>query len=121
MKALAPQHPEWLKNPALKAAIEGDTKSLLASGYDGILELMAVTHAGMTTAEFETIVTNWLAKAEHPRFKRKYTDLVYQPMIELLEYMRANGFSTYIVSGGGVEFMRPLAQKDWKTVFAPVK
>ncbi|MGB0134362.1 HAD family hydrolase, partial [Dokdonella sp.] len=95
----------------LKAAIEGETKSLLASGYAGILELMAVTHAGMSTAAFEQIVTDWLAKAEQPRFKRKYTDLVYQPMIELLNYMRANGFSTYIVSGGGVEFMRPLAQK----------
>ncbi|MCK9538537.1 HAD family hydrolase [Dokdonella sp.] len=111
VRALAPEHPEWLKNPALKAAIEGNTRTLLASGYGGILELMAVTHAGMTTAAFETIVADWFAKAEHPRFKRKYTDLVYQPMIELLQYLRANGFSTYIVSGGGVEFMRPLAQE----------
>lgn len=111
VKALAPAHPEWLKNPALKAAIEGNIKTLLASGYDGILELMAVSHSGMTTVEFEKIVKEWLAVAEHPRFKQKYTDLVYQPMIELLEYMRANGFSTYIVSGGGVEFMRPFAQK----------
>lgn len=111
VKALAPDHPEWLKDPALKAAIEGDTTTLLASGYDGILELMAVTHAGMTTAEFEKIVTDWVAKAEQPRFKRKYTDLVYQPMIELLAYMRANGFSTYLVSGGGIEFMRPWTQK----------
>lgn len=111
VKALAPDHPEWLKNSALKAAIEGDTTTLLASGYDGILELMAVTHAGMTTAEFEKTVTKWITEAEHPRFKRKYTDLVYQPMIELLDYMRANGFSTYLVSGGGVEFMRPWTQK----------
>lgn len=111
VKALAPDHPEWLDNPALKAAIEGDTTTLLASGYDGVLGLMAVTHAGMTTAEFEAIVSAWLAKAEHPRFKRTYTDLVYQPMIELLHYMRANGFSTYVVSGGGVAFMRPLARK----------
>jgi hypothetical protein len=111
VKALAPEHPEWLKNPALKAAIEGDTRTLLASGYDGLLELMAVTHAGMTPAEFEIIVTQWIAEAEHPRFKRKYTDLAYQPMLELLNYMRANGFSTYLVSGGGVEFMRPWTQQ----------
>jgi hypothetical protein len=111
VKALAPEHPEWLKNPALKAAIEGDTRTLLASGYDGLLELMAVTHAGMTPAEFEIIVTQWIAEAEHPRFKRKYTDLAYQPMLELLDYMRANGFSTYLVSGGGVEFMRPWTQQ----------
>lgn len=111
LKALAPNHPEWLKNLALKAAIEGDTTALFASGYEGIFELMAVTHAGMTTTEFEVIVMDWFAKAEHPRFNRKYTDLVYQPMIELLDYMRANGFSTYLVSGGGVEFMRPWAQK----------
>lgn len=113
VKAQAPDHPEWLKSPALKAVIEGDTNTLLASGYDGILGLMAVTHPGMTTTEFEKIVTDWLAKAEHPRFKRKYTDLVYQPMVELLEYMRANGFSTYIVSGGGVEFMRPWSQQAY--------
>ncbi|MEZ5565007.1 MAG: HAD family hydrolase [Gammaproteobacteria bacterium] len=111
VKALAPDHPEWLQNPALKAAIEGNTTALLASGYDGILELMAVTHAGTTPAVFEKIVTDWIATAEHPRFKRKYTDLAYQPMLELLHYMRANGFSTYIVSGGGVEFMRPWAQQ----------
>ncbi|HNP37258.1 MAG TPA: HAD family hydrolase [Woeseiaceae bacterium] len=113
VKALAPDHPEWQKDSALKAAIEGDTTTLLASGYDGILELMAVTHAGMTTAEFEGTVTDWIAKAEHPRFKRKYTELVYQPMIELLDYLRTNGFSTYIVSGGGVAFMRPWTQKAY--------
>ena len=76
------------------------------------------SHAGMSTAEFEAIVTDWLAKARHPRFKRPYTELAYQPMLELLEYLRANGFKTYIVSGGGIEFMRPMTQRR-STGFRP--
>ncbi|MFK8252895.1 HAD family hydrolase [Ancylobacter terrae] len=113
VKLLAPDHPEWLDNPVLKAAIEDDLPALMAAGDKGLVELVAVTHAGMTPAAFEAIVTHWLATAEHPRFKRKYTDLVYQPMVELLDYLRANGFRTYIVSGGGIEFMRPWTNKAY--------
>jgi phosphoglycolate phosphatase-like HAD superfamily hydrolase len=111
VKALAPAHPEWKDKQPFKAVLEGDMKAVAESGEHGLLELVAVTHAGMTTEEFETIVKDWLAKARHPRFNRPYTDLVYQPMIELLAYLRANGFKTFIVSGGGVEFMRPWAEQ----------
>jgi len=110
VKALAPMHPEWKDKQPFKAALEGDLKALVGSGERGLLQLITVTHAGMTTEEFETIVKDWLAKARHPRFNRPYTDLVYQPMIELLAYLRANGFKTFIVSGGGVEFMRPWSE-----------
>ncbi|MFG1201756.1 HAD family hydrolase [Xanthobacter aminoxidans] len=110
IKELAPQHPEWQANPVLKAAIDGDMKTLATSGEKGLLELVMVTHAGMTPDEFQANVTDWLAKAEHPRFKKPYTALVYQPMLELLAYLRENGFTTYIVSGGGIEFMRPWAK-----------
>ncbi|MEP9352801.1 HAD family hydrolase [Xanthobacter sp. KR7-65] len=111
VKALAPQHPEWRQNPVLKAAIDGDMKTLAAAGEKGIIELVMVTHAGSTPADFHKIVASWLDEARHPRFKRKYTELVYQPMLELLAYLRDNGFTTYIVSGGGIEFMRPWADK----------
>lgn len=107
VKALAPQHPEWKNQQPFKAALEGDVKALGASGEKGLLELVMTTHAGMTVDEFQAIVTDWLAAARAPRFDRPYTDLVYQPMLELLDYLRANGFKTFIVSGGGVEFMRP--------------
>jgi phosphoglycolate phosphatase-like HAD superfamily hydrolase len=107
VKALAPQHPEWRIKQPFKAALEGDMKMLAASGEKGLLELVMATHAGNTTEEFEAIVKDWLATARHPRFKRPYTELVYQPMLELLKYLRANGFKTFIVSGGGIEFMRP--------------
>jgi haloacid dehalogenase-like hydrolase len=106
VKALAPEHPEWKEKQPFEAALEGDMKALAASGEKGIAELVMATHAGMSPAEFKKIVNDWLATAEHPRFKRKYTDLVYQPMLELLSYLRANGFTTYIVSGGGIEFVR---------------
>ena len=86
--------------------LEGDLKALAAIGEKGLLEIMAATHAGMTTDEFSGIVADWLATARHPRFDRPYTELVYQPMLELLAYLRANGFKTFIVSGGGIEFMR---------------
>jgi haloacid dehalogenase-like hydrolase len=111
VKALAPQHPEWKEKQPFKAVLEGDMKALAASGERGLLELILVTHAGMTTDEFTKIVTDWLATARHPRFNQPYTALVYQPMLELLGYLRANGFETYIVSGGGVEFMRPWTDK----------
>jgi phosphoglycolate phosphatase-like HAD superfamily hydrolase len=107
VKALAPKHPEWKTTQPFKAALEGDMKTLAASGEHGLLELVMATHAGNTTEEFEAIVKDWLATARHLRFKRPYTELVYQPMLELLDYLRANGFKTFIVSGGGIEFMRP--------------
>ncbi|WP_432444802.1 HAD family hydrolase [Rhizobium leguminosarum] len=111
VKALAPQHPEWKETQPFKAVLEGDMKALAASGEKGLVELIMTTHAGMTTSDFQKIVTDWLASARHPKFKRPYTELVYQPMIELLAYLRANGFKTFIVSGGGVELMRPWTEK----------
>jgi haloacid dehalogenase-like hydrolase len=111
VKALAPQHPEWRDQQPFKAVLEGDLKALAASGEKGMMELGMATHAGMTTQEFEQIVKDWLASAKHPRFNRPYTECVYQPMVELLAYLRANGFKTYIVSGGGIEFMRPWTEQ----------
>ncbi|MGB7100200.1 MAG: HAD family hydrolase [Xanthobacteraceae bacterium] len=111
VKALAPLHPEWRDTQPFKAVLEGDMKTLAESGEHGLLELGMATHAGMTTEEFENIVTDWLATARDPRFKRRYTELSYLPMIELLAYLRANGFKTFIVSGGGVEFMRPWTER----------
>jgi hypothetical protein len=111
VKALAPLHPEWKDKQPFKAALEGDMKTLAESGERGLLELGMATHAGMTTEEFQKIVMDWLAAARHPRFKRAYTELAYQPMLELLAYLRANEFKTFIVSGGGVEFMRPWTER----------
>ena len=111
IKAMAPQHPEWTTKQPFKAVLENDTKALAASGKKGVLEILAATHAGMTTDEFAKIVLEWIATARHPRFNRPYTDLVYQPMLELLAYLRANGFKTFVVSGGGIEFMRPWMEK----------
>jgi haloacid dehalogenase-like hydrolase len=111
VKALAPQHPEWKDKQPFKAVLDGDLKALAESGERGLVELGMASHAGMTTEEFEKIVKDWLATAKHPRFKRPYTECVYQPMLELLAYLRANGFKTFIVSGGGVEFMRPFTDK----------
>jgi phosphoglycolate phosphatase-like HAD superfamily hydrolase len=107
VKALAPQHPEWKTMQAFKGLLDHDMKALAASGEKGVLQIMAATHTGMTTEEFSRIVREWTATARHPRFNRPYTDLVYQPMLELLAYLRSNGFKTFIVSGGGIEFMRP--------------
>ena len=106
VKALAPRHPEWKDKQPFKAALEGDMKTLAASGEKGLLTLIMATHAGMTPEQFRDTVRDWVAKARHPRFKRPYTELVYQPMLELLAYLRANGFKTFIASGGGIEFMR---------------
>lgn len=111
VKALAPLHPEWTEMQPVKAVLEGDMKIFAELGERGASEVIMATHAGMSTAEFETIVTDWLAIARHPRFQRPYTDLVYQPMVELLAYLRANGFKTFIVSGGGIEFMRPWVER----------
>ena len=106
IRALAAQHPEWKDNQPFKAAIENDMKSLAAGGMPALVELVMATHAGTTAEEFEEIVKDWLATARHPKFKRPYTDLAYQPMVELLVFLRANDFKTFIVSGGGIEFMR---------------
>ncbi|MBA5800713.1 HAD family hydrolase [Rhizobium changzhiense] len=111
VKALAPEHPEWKDTQPFKAVLEGDMKTLAAAGQKGLLELIMGTHAGMTTDEFHKIASEWIATARDPRFKKPYTELVYQPMVELLAYLRANGFKTYIVSGGGIELMRPWTEK----------
>jgi hypothetical protein len=111
VKALAPQHPEWKTKEPFASLLKGDLKGALAGGEHAILEMMAVTHSGMTITEFEKIVTDWIATAQHPKFKRPYTECVYQPMLELVAYLRANGFKTFIVSGGGIEFMRPWTEK----------
>ncbi|HZZ73087.1 MAG TPA: HAD family hydrolase [Pirellulales bacterium] len=111
VKALGPKHPEWKDKEPFASILKGDLKTALAGGEHAMVEILMASHAGMTTAEFETLVKDWLAKAEHPRFKRPYTECVYQPMLELISYLRANGCKTFIVSGGGVEFMRPWAEK----------
>jgi phosphoglycolate phosphatase-like HAD superfamily hydrolase len=107
VKALAPLHPEWKTKEPFASLLKGDVKGALAGGEKAIAEIVMVTHAGMTTAEFEKIVKDWIAAAKHPKTGKPYTEMVYQPMIELLDYLRANGFKTFIVSGGGIEFMRP--------------
>jgi hypothetical protein len=107
VKELAPQHPEWKDKEPFASLLKGDLKWVLAGGEHAILEIVMASHAGMTTAEFEKIVKDWIAKARHPETKRLYTEMVYQPMLELLAFLRANGFKTFIVSGGGIEFMRP--------------
>jgi hypothetical protein len=111
IKVLAPQHPEWKDKQPFEAALAGDLKALAASGEKGAAEIIAATHAGMSSEQFHNIVSDWIATARDQRFKRPYTDLVYQPMLELLAYLRANGFKTFIVSGGGVEFMRPWCER----------
>ncbi len=113
VKALAPEHPEWKDKEPFKSILAGDPKAALAGGEKAAMELLAATHTGMTTEEFEKIVKEWVATAEHPRFKRPYTECIYRPMIEVLEYLRANGFRTYIVSGGGIEFMRPWTERAY--------
>jgi phosphoglycolate phosphatase-like HAD superfamily hydrolase len=111
VKALAPQHPEWKSAEPFASLLKGDLKGALAGGDKAIAEIVMATHAGMTTEEFERIVRDWTSTAKHPKTKRLYTEMVYQPMRELLAYLREHGFKTYIVSGGGVEFMRPWTEK----------
>ncbi len=110
VKALAPEHPEWKEKQPFKAVLEGDMAALAEAGEHGLLELIMASHAGMTTVEFEAIVEDWLSTARHPELDRPYTELVFQPMLEVLEYLRFNGFKTFITSGGGIEFMRPWAE-----------
>jgi haloacid dehalogenase-like hydrolase len=111
VKALAPQHPEWKTREPFASLLKGDLQTALAGGDRVVLELMMATHAGMTTVEFEQIVKDWIATAKHPKTGKLYTDMVYQPMLEVLAYLRANGFKNFIVSGGGIEFMRPWAER----------
>jgi len=111
LRALAPQHPEWKTMEPFKSQLEGDMKGVLATGKEGILKLMSATHTGMTTDEFAQIVRDWLSTAKHPKLGVPYTTTVYQPMLEVLAYLRSNGFSTFIVSGGGLDFMRVFAEE----------
>jgi haloacid dehalogenase-like hydrolase len=111
VKALAPEHPEWRTTQPFQAVLEDDHQALGAAGVKGLIELVVATHTGMTSDEFDRTAKDWLATARHPRFNRLYTDIAYQPMVELLGYLRANGFKTYIVSGGGIEFMRVISEQ----------
>jgi phosphoglycolate phosphatase-like HAD superfamily hydrolase len=111
VKALVPMHPEWKDKQPFKAVLEGDLKTVMGGGEHALFELVMATHAGNTTEEFSRAVKDWLATAKHPKTGRPYTDMVYQPMLELLTYLRANGFKSYIVSGGGIEFMRPWTER----------
>jgi phosphoglycolate phosphatase-like HAD superfamily hydrolase len=111
VKALAPEHPEWRNKPLFQAVLDDDIKTALSFGMHGVLDLIMATHSGMTTEEFEKIVNEWINTAKHPKTNKLYKEMVFQPMLELLYYLRANGFKTYIVSGGGVDFMRPWTQE----------
>ncbi len=111
VKALAPQYPEWKTKEPFASLLKGDVKGALASGEHAGLEIVMATHAGMATEDFDEIVRDWAASARHPKTGRLYTEMVYQPMLELLAYLRANGFKTFIVSGGGIEFMRPWTER----------
>ncbi|MDO6385938.1 HAD family phosphatase [Uliginosibacterium sp. 31-12] len=113
VKALAPQHPEWKTKEPFASILKGDMKGLMASGEKGLVTLVMATHAGMTTEEFEKSVADWMASAKHPKTGKPYTAMVYQPMLELMSYLRAKGFKTFIVSGGGIEFMRPWTEKTY--------
>ncbi|MAR09628.1 MAG: haloacid dehalogenase [Blastopirellula sp.] len=111
VKQLAPQHPEWQDREPFASLLKGDTNAALAGGEKAILDIVMASHAGMTINEFEELVNDWITTARHPQTKRRYTDMIYQPMLELLAYLRANGFKTFIVSGGGTEFMRPWSER----------
>jgi len=113
IKALAPKHPEWKTNEPFASVLKGDIKTALAGGEKSLLQLAAATHAGITTEEFDQAVRDWLATARHPKTKRPYNEMVFQPMLEVLAYLRANGFKTFIVSGGGIDFMRVFAEKTY--------
>jgi phosphoserine phosphatase len=113
VKEMAPQHPEWQTTQPFKALLEGDMKTVGESGMEGLMQIIMASHAGMTEAEFETTVSDWFATAKDDRFGRPYNELIYQPQLELLDYLRDNGFSTYIVSGGGISFMRPMTMEAY--------
>ncbi|WP_156122361.1 HAD family hydrolase [Aureimonas altamirensis] len=111
VKALAPERPEWRTTEPFRSILEGDLSGIAKSGERGIMELGMATHAGMTSGEFADIVADWFATARHPRFDRPYDEMTFLPMVELLEYLRNNGFKTFVVSGGGIEFMRPVTER----------
>jgi len=111
IRALAPEHPDWEATPLFKAVLDQDWKSLVGFGFEELLEMVLATSSGMTTGEFEAVVLEWLNRARHPRFDRPFTEMVFQPMLELLEYLRANGFKTFIISGGGIEFVRTFSER----------
>jgi phosphoglycolate phosphatase-like HAD superfamily hydrolase len=111
VKALAPQHPEWNDEEPFASLLKGDLKGALAGGDAAIIQIVAATHAGMTTEEFDKVVRDWIATAKHPATGRLYTEMAYQPMLELLTYLRGNGFKTFIVSGGGIDFMRVFSER----------
>jgi phosphoglycolate phosphatase-like HAD superfamily hydrolase len=111
VKAMAPQHPEWKSQEPFASVLKGDLHGVTAGGEAGVVALLTATHSGMTTDEFSRIVSNWITTAKHPKTGQPFTAMVYQPMLELLDYLRANGFKTYIVSGGGIDFMRPWSER----------
>jgi phosphoglycolate phosphatase-like HAD superfamily hydrolase len=111
IRVLAPEHPEWKTREPFASVLKGDLGAALAGGERALIEMAMATHAGMTTEEFDTIVRDWISTARHPKTGRLYTEMVYQPMLELLGYLRANSFKTFIVSGGGIEFMRPWTER----------
>jgi hypothetical protein len=111
VKALEPKHPEWKTTEPFKSVLAGDIRAALAGGERALMSIAAASHSDVTTDQFSSAVSEWLATAKHPRFQRAYSELVYQPMLEVLDYLRANGFKTFIVSGGGVEFMRVFAER----------
>lgn len=113
IRRLAPLHPEWAEQEPFKSVIAGDMKGIAASGEKGLVETIGATHSGMTTDAFNETVANWLATATHPTKHVPYTSLVYQPQLELLAFLRASGFKTFIVSGGGIEFMRVFTEKSY--------
>jgi len=113
VKAMAPHHPEWKETEPFKSVLAGDLKALAALGEKGLLEILLATQSGITTDQFDSLVAEWFKTARHPRFDKPYDDLIYQPQVELLDYLRANGFKTFIVSGGGVEFMRVFAERAY--------
>jgi len=113
VKAMAPQHPEWKTTQPFQSLLEGDMKTVMAGGEKALMQIVMTTHAGMTTEEFEKIVKDWIVTATHPITKKHYNEMIFQPMVELLNYLRAKGFKTFIVSGGGVDFMRPWVEETY--------
>lgn len=113
VKAMAPEHPEWQNIQPFKALLEGDLQTAMAGGEKSILQVIGTTHAGMTTEEFDKNVKDWMGTAKHPKTGKRYNEMIFQPMVELLDYLRANGFKTFIVSGGGIDFMRPWVEQAY--------
>src|SRR5262249_2096823 len=113
VKSLAPQHPDWQEKEPFKAVLTGDRAALAKFTKKDLLEIVGATHSGMTTAEFRKTATSWLGTAKHPRYQRLFTECIYQPMVELMRYLRANGFKTYIVTGGGQEFVRCFSDRAY--------